>query len=36
VSSQIESLDQPPAAIMALRRIRHIVPWTIMALYSLR
>ena len=36
MSSQIVSLDQPPAASSALRRIRHMVPCTMMALYSFR
>jgi hypothetical protein len=30
------SLDQPPAMSIAARRIRHIVPWTMMAFSSLR
>ena len=33
---QMVSLDQPPAASSAARRIRHIVPCTMMALSSLR
>ena len=36
VSSTMVSLDQPPAASIAARRIRHIVPCTMMALNSLR
>ena len=32
VSSQMVSLDQPPAMSIAARRIRHIVPCTMMAL----
>ena len=36
VSSQMVSLDQPPAMSIAARRIRHIVPCTMMALASLR
>ena len=36
MSSQMVSLDQPPAMSIAARRIRHIVPCTMMALSSLR
>ena len=36
MSSQMVSPAQPPAMSIAVRRIRHIVPWTMIALNSLR
>jgi len=36
VSSQIVSLDQLPAATSAERRMRHMVPWAMMAFFSFR